>query len=872
MIKKFISFTGLLFFIVFILTSCREVAPYKVEKGVSKRLNDYRKQTISAIGYQLSFNIPAEKAAPVTGKETLSFSLLENKKPLVIDFKETSDKIKAMAVNGKEVKYRFENGHIILPKKYLNRGKNDITLKFISGNLSLNRNDDYLYTLFVPDRASTAFPCFDQPDLKAVYLLTLNVPDGWTAVANGALKTSKEQNGRTVYSFVETKPISTYLFAFVAGKFDYSTREKNGREITFYYRETNQKKIKKNIDRIFQLQFDALSWMENYTGIKYPFGKFAFVAIPSFQYSGMEHPGVVLYRAGKLFLDATATQNQMLDRAGLISHETAHQWFGDLVTMDWFDDVLLKEVFANFMAAKIVNPAFPQIDHQQAFLIDHYPNAYAVDRTAGANAIKQKLSNLNRAGSLYGAIIYNKAPIVMLQLETLLGPDKLQKGLRQYLHTFAYSNADWEDLIGILDPMTDKNLKNWSNIWVKQPGMPFYNYDVKNDSMFIVETDPKKQGRLWPQAMNITMFYGDSDKVFPVFADSRQIKLPLPAAGSPDMTLLNGGGLAYGYFQFTGADLKFLSAKRIFSLTAMQRAIAYISVWENFQNRRIDPKKTAADIEQYLANERDEQNISLLLKYYRTLFWRFSSNFQRKILSGRMEKLLWGKMKNTQSRSLKSAYYKTFIKTAYSPKATALLLKLWKGTLKVKGLDLSEDDMTTLAYELAVRRSMERNSFIPDSILDMQLARLSNPDKRKKMEFIIPALSNDDSIRDAFFESLKKPANREHEPWVLTALTYLNHPLRAVYSQKYILPSLNMLEEIQATGDIFFPKGWLDATLSGHNSLQAAKSVTLYLNNHPKLDPMLKQKVLQSADPVFRAAEMIKNQKFGVMDKKEADF
>ncbi len=858
MTRRFISIAGLLFFIVIIPTSCREVAPYQVEKGVSKSLNDYRKQIISAISYQLSFNIPAEKSAPVTGEETLSFYLSENKKPLVIDFKETADKIKAMAVNGKEVKYRFENGHIIIPEKYLERGKNDITLDFIAGNLSLNRNDDYLYTLFVPDRASTAFPCFDQPDLKAVYLLTLDVPAGWTAVANGALKTIKEQNDRAVYSFSETKPLSTYLFAFVAGKFKYSTREKNGREITFYYRETDQKKIKKNIDRIFYLQFDALSWMENYTGIKYSFNKFAFVAIPSFQYSGMEHPGVVLYRAGKLFLDATATQNQMLDRASLISHETAHQWFGDLVTMDWFDDVWLKEVFANFMAAKIVNPAFPQIDHRQVFLIDHYPKAYAVDRTAGANAIRQKLDNLKQAGSLYGAIIYNKAPIVMLQLETLLGPDKLQKGLRQYLHTYAYSNADWDDLIGILDPMTGKDLKSWSNIWVKQPGMPFYKYSVKNDSMFIVQTDPNKQGRLWPQAMNITMFYGDSGKVFPVFADSKQIKLPLPA-GSPDMILLNGSGQAYGYFQFTGADLNFLGSKKIFSLTARQRAIAYISVWENFQNRQINPQKTAADIELYLSNERNEQNINLLLKYYRTLFWRFSGNVQRETISKRVEKFLWEKMKNTQSRSLKSAYYKTFMKTAYNSETTALLLKLWNGTLKVKGLDLSEDDMTTLAYELAVRRGMKGNSFIPDSILDMQLARLSNPDKRKKMEFIIPALSTDDSIRDAFFESLKNPANREHEPWVLTALTYLNHPLRAVYSQKYILPSLNMLEEIQATGDIFFPKGWLDATLSGHNSIQAAGYVTLFLNNHPKLDPMLKQKVLQSADPVFRAAGMIKN-------------
>ena len=108
-------------------------------------------------------------------------------------------------------------------------------------------------------------------------------------------------------------------------------------------------------------------------------------------------------------------------------------WFGDLVTMRWFNDVWMKEVFANFMAAKIVNPAFPEINHDLRFLCRHYPAAYDVDRTAGTNAIRQRLDNLNEAGSLYGAIIYQKAPIVMRQLEMIGTPNRLREGLREYL-------------------------------------------------------------------------------------------------------------------------------------------------------------------------------------------------------------------------------------------------------------------------------------------------------------------------------------------------------------------------------------------------------------------------------------------------------
>src|SRR6185503_18218790 len=170
-----------------------------------------------------------------------------------------------------------------------------------------------------------------------------------------------------------------------------------------------------------------------------------------FQFGGMEHPGAIFYSASGLLLDESATENQILNRASVIAHETSHMWFGDLVTMQWFNDVWMKEVFANFMAAKIVNPAFPKLNHDLRFLTEHYPPAYAVDRTEGTHPIRQELANLNEAGSLYGAIIYEKAPIVMRQLERILGPAKLQEGLQVYLKQFAFANATWQDLIKILD-------------------------------------------------------------------------------------------------------------------------------------------------------------------------------------------------------------------------------------------------------------------------------------------------------------------------------------------------------------------------------------------------------------------------------------
>ena len=256
----------------------------------------------------------------------------------------------------------------------------------MAGDEPLNRHDDFLYSLFVPARASLAFPCFDQPDLKARWQLTLHVPHGWTAVSNGRESGRVTTRDDDSLIFDETEPIST-VSVRVRGRAGSRSRsaDRGGRTFRMFHRETDATRLTRNRDAIFDLHAKALDWLEDYTGIPYPFGKFDFVLIPSFQFGGMEHPGAIFYNANALLLDESATQNQALGRANVIAHETSHMWFGDLVTMRWFNDVWMKEVFANFLPAKIVNPSFPAMNHELRFLLQHYPAAYDVDRTDGAN-------------------------------------------------------------------------------------------------------------------------------------------------------------------------------------------------------------------------------------------------------------------------------------------------------------------------------------------------------------------------------------------------------------------------------------------------------------------------------------------------------
>ena len=239
-----------------------------------------------------------------------------------------------------------------------------------------------------------------------------------------------------------------------------------------FFRETDSAKVAHNLPRIFELHRQSLAWMKDYTGLDYPYEKFDFALIPAFQFGGMEHPGNIFYRESSLFLDPSAAVNEELRRAGLIAHETAHMWFGNLVTMKWFNDVWLKEVFANFMAAKITEPRFPQINHKLRFLMAHYPSAYDIDRSLGTHPIQQPLDNLKNAGSVYGAIIYQKAPIMMRNLESWMGEANFQQGVKEYLTSYSYQNATWDDLVGVLKKHTSNDLDVWNKAWIKSKGVP----------------------------------------------------------------------------------------------------------------------------------------------------------------------------------------------------------------------------------------------------------------------------------------------------------------------------------------------------------------------------------------------------------------
>ncbi len=833
----------------------RRLATGAVEPGVPLALAEDRAGRVNNLRYELHFSIPSAAEVRISGEATIRFTLADATRPLVLDFSEPGP-VRARAA-GRDITLTAVADHLIVRPGDLVEGANEITIGFVAGDAPLNRHPEFMYTLFVPARARLAFPCFDQPDLKAKYTLSLDIPQGWEALANGAETGRNDKGDRVTIRYAETPPLPTYLFAFAAGRFQTETAERNGRRFRMLHRETDGVKVARNREAIFDLHAAALEWLERYTTIKYPFGKFDFLLVPSFQFGGMEHAGAIFYNASGLLLDQSATQNQTLGRASVIAHETAHMWFGDLVTMRWFNDVWMKEVFANFMAARIVNPSFPDINHELRFFLSYYPAAYEVDRTAGTNAIRQRLDNLNEAGSLYGAIIYQKAPIVMRQLEMIVGEDAFREGLREYLRANAFGNATWPDLIKVLDARTPDDLDAWSRIWVDEAGRPNITTELRLENgriadLAFAQKDPlSRRGLVWTERMEIALGFGNEIRKIPVTLNAARVSVPAARRlAAPDFVLPTGGGLAYGGFAIDAATREYLLHHLADIPDALTRGSALVTLWEDMLDGRAQASAVVEALVRALPRERDELNLQRMLSYTQQGYWKHVTAAVRDALAPRLEHVLRAGLEAAGSPSLKSAWFSALRETAHTPSTLEWLERIWRKTESVQGLVLAEPDFILLAQELAVRE-------VPawQEVLDGQFDRIENPDRKARFAFVRPSLSPDRSVRDAFFDSLAHVQNRRREPWVLEGLSYLHHPLRAAASSKHIPRSLAMLQEIQRTGDIFFPKRWMDATLSGHSSVSAARMVRTFIAELPPNYPdRLRRTVLSSADDLFRAS------------------
>ena len=325
----------------------------QVPAGIPRQLARERAANISDVHYKLSLTLTPH-ATDVPGGVEITFALKQPSETL-LDYRDGA--LRSLAINGKSVDAKTENGHIVLPASSLHAGQNTVRAEFTShagpaGKPIIQYEDkddgsEYIYTLFVPMDASMAFPCFDQPDIKGRFQLSVQAPESWTVVSNTLSGPPPVEwlgsRGMKPTDFGETRPISTYLVAFAAGPFEKIER---AGEPTVYFRKSQLARAQQEVPELQEITAQGITFLSDYFAQPYPFPKYDLVLIPGMAYGGMEHAGATFLREESVLFRTATTHSDILGRDILTLHELTHQWFGDFTTMRWFDDLWLKEGFA----------------------------------------------------------------------------------------------------------------------------------------------------------------------------------------------------------------------------------------------------------------------------------------------------------------------------------------------------------------------------------------------------------------------------------------------------------------------------------------------------------------------------------------------
>ncbi len=921
----------------------------EIEPGVSKELAAWRTANYSDVSYKLDLII--RKMAP-TLKGTIEISLTTKSDTIILDWRkikgsENLSKISNISINGVSLGlkpeskdetrqqlpvYREQSEHLVLSDGVI-IGKNSIKIDFDSPILKSGSavtryvdsedGSEYIYSLFVPSDASTAFPVFDQPDLKARFTLKISLDRYlWGAIANAPVKEARilvapsppgnfsEKIVRTI-EFEETKPISTYVFAFAVGPFQmvevegldpvtYVPQEDdlkgespadNERRVTVspnlrvYLRKSQFEKFKPHAKEVIRLNREAIKYFEKYFDYKFPFPKYDLVLIPEFPFGGMEHAGATFLRERSIIFPTEPTANNYISRASLIFHEAAHQWFGDTVTMKWFDDLWLKEGFATFMAYKAMGDVMPEYNSWKVFYERTKPGAYATDVTKGTVPIYQDIPNLNAAKSAYGNIVYQKAPSFLKQAEFYFGEETFQQSVRAFLKQHEYGNATWSDLVSAFESTSSKDLSSWSDAWVKTRGVPIVRVKVDpyheyqdlgkpHDTANIyslTQEDAVGEGGEWPVKTKVLLrFENGSQEIKEVDLATQNPKAgfakywvdiqskPDFKSQSPIFVFPNFDDKAYGVFLLDPRSQRYAIENIRSENDSFLRSMMWGALWDSVRFGELDPVEYLDLTLENIEAETDETTISSILGRARTAYTYYINDSSQARYGPKLEELLRRNIESSKKTGEILTYYRAFLSIAESGKAKEYLKTLFREAA------LKEKNASTVTFAPSLLKTKDRFDIVERLIV------LRDKDAPRMLAELEKTETDDASKRDAYAAKagFATAANKQKyfddfinnkeisESWVEAAFDVWNAPSHEKLTLPYLKKALAELLNLKRDRKIFFVNGWLGAFIGGQRSKEALGIVNKFLKDNPNLDADLKRKILENADGLERAVNI----------------
>ena len=844
------------------------------DAGISRALARARAARVADPHYDLRFTLrPHADAMP--GQETLRFTLAADatSADLPIDYREGS--ISSARLNGVAIATALKNGHLILPSNGLRAGENTLETEFASpvapAGAAITRYEDkedgseYFYSLFVPMDASMAFPCFDQPDLKAAFQLKVATPADplqWVVVANthGSASTNGQQ---AVWSFAETKPISTYLFAFAAGPWAKLAGQQE--EPDLYVRKSQLKRAQAEAPHVQELTRRGTAWLSDYFQQPFPFPKYDLVLIPGFPFGGMEHAGATFLNENGVLFRSAPTANDRFSRDTLVLHELTHQWFGDLVTMRWFDDLWLKEGFAQYMAYRALADLDPEEQPWKHMYEDIKPLAYGIDETEGTTPIFQDIPNLKDAKSAYGAIVYQKAPSILKQLAFRLGDDPFRDGLRRYLKQHAYGNAEWADLVNAFQAASGQDVQSWARAWVLQRGMPevttSWNCNAQNklSSLTIAQSDVLPDGNTWPIVNEVLLGYSGGSKPVRLRVDWNTPQADVPGAAGkacPSYVFANGGDEAYGRFLLDTTSEVAVSSELLNHSATQQnpllRSMLWGALWENVHTARSAPRGYIELALKDLPRQEDETLARIQYSRVNGALQRYLGERSRIQYLPQLEAVATDRMQHASTIGLRLVAFRALSSAAETPAARATLKATLAGSVAVPGVELRPLDRWNLVGRLIALGDPEAPTLLAAE------AKRDTSDDGRRSAWAVQAGTPHAAIKQTYFAAYLVPpksADAKPEDWLSQSLAPFNSVRQSELTLPYLRRSLDQLPEIKRDRKIFYLGVWLSAFPGGQTTPGAETTVREWLKQ-PGIDPDLRRKVLENMDPLVRTVKI----------------
>lgn len=740
--------------------------------GLTQAYAEFRAVQVQNVSYQLSVTLDPSQTK-FSGENTIAFELTENSSDLTIDFADGD--VSAVLANGKTVGVDYNGYFITVPAAALSAGANEVRVSFAHAwsdtGSGLYRYDDpddgkvYLYSDFEPYDANSAFPLFDQPDIKGRFSLVVTAPEDWLVVSTSR-ETSIQTNtdATRTWDFPPTLPVPTYVVSLHAGPYVVWEDHDFRIPMRLFARQSMADPVEADVDTWFDISRKGLDFFEDYYGVDYPFGKLDQLLVPDFNSDAMENAAAITYTERTHIQRDGWSYKEKKWHIEVILHEMAHQWFGDLVTMKWWDGLWLNETFAEFMGYQAAADKFGIDDAWQGFFLDRKYVAYWTDQRTTTHPVEPQVADTDSVSANFDMISYAKGASVLRQIEYRLGEDTFEQAIKTYLKRHAMGNTELDDFIAALSEASNTDLNQWAHEWLFTAGAntieaQYECSEGRVTTFSLAQTAPAEYPILRTQKIQVGFFRDVdgvvvTDAVLPVTYSGASTSIP-EAEGKPCPDLVYPNYEDYGYL------LVKLDARTRKNLAPMigriedpfQRVMFWQTLWDNVRfaqtpvTEYLEAVLTSAAMEDDLNNvDQIYGFVSSAIVYLRGMHEKGEAALEK--YREDIEELTWANINRTRD-DVQTMYLDRFLAFAYGNASLERMVGILDGKLKISGREVDQDRRWTMLRNLS-REGHER----VDELLAIEMQRDPTDDGRRKV-IGIEAIRPDIAVKRAIIADVQ---------------------------------------------------------------------------------------------------------------------